>query len=129
MRRQLDGMGGVGGASSTPTVAELTYRGAHIARSSYHCIVARVIYPPSHAAQKPLKEEQNQKIAATNKGDQLAKPWQRQLFVNVKSEGNEEQKPDLLAEKTLKYFILCFYITEMLPVKADLCGWSLPWKG
>ena len=35
MRRQLDGMGGVGGASSTPTVAELTYRGAHIARSSY----------------------------------------------------------------------------------------------
>ena len=35
MRRQLDGMGGVGGASSTPTVAELTYRGAHIARSSH----------------------------------------------------------------------------------------------
>ena len=62
MRRQLDGMGGVGGASSTPTVAELTYRGAHIARSSYHCIVAHVIYPPSHEAQKPLKVKQNQKL-------------------------------------------------------------------
>ena len=65
MRRQLDGMGGVGGASSTPTVAELTYRGAHIARSSYHCIVAHVIYPPLHAAPKPLKVN---KIKSWEKG-------------------------------------------------------------
>ena len=46
---------------------------------------------------------------ATIKGDQLAKPWQ--LFVNFKSEGNEEQKPDLQAEKNPQVFhsLLLYY--------------------